>query len=121
MHAYAPVAQLDKAPPSEGGDCAFESRRVRHQFSLLRVKRTIQGIHMFRIIVILSVILPHISNIVTSANQQCLCQTKFIGHITKDLCSRWRLFHETLYQGSHAKPRIQHPHRGIDKNPRYRR
>ena len=58
MHTYAPVAQLDKAPPSEGGDCAFESRRVRHQFSLLRVKRTIQGIHMFRIIVILSVILP---------------------------------------------------------------
>ena len=28
---FAPVAQLDRASPSEGGDCAFESRRVRHE------------------------------------------------------------------------------------------
>ena len=25
------MAQLDRASPSEGGDCAFESRRVRQQ------------------------------------------------------------------------------------------
>ena len=30
MNSTAPVAQLDRASPSEGGDCAFESRRV-HQ------------------------------------------------------------------------------------------
>ena len=30
MAFIAPVAQLDRASPSEGGDCAFESRRV-HQ------------------------------------------------------------------------------------------
>ncbi len=35
---------LVKAYNSESGDCAFESRRVRHQFSLLRVKRTIKKI-----------------------------------------------------------------------------
>ena len=29
----APVAQLDRASPSEGGDCAFESRRVRQKFN----------------------------------------------------------------------------------------
>ena len=33
MCQSAPVAQLDRASPSEGGDCAFESRRVRQKFN----------------------------------------------------------------------------------------
>ncbi len=32
MANIAPIAQLDNAPPSEGGDCRFDSCWVRHQF-----------------------------------------------------------------------------------------
>ena len=31
----APVAQLDRAPPSGGGGCGFDPRWVHHFFSLL--------------------------------------------------------------------------------------
>lgn len=31
---HALVAQLDRAPPSEGGGCGFESRQAHHDFSL---------------------------------------------------------------------------------------
>ena len=32
MQTHAPIAQLDNALPSEGKDCRFESRWVRHEF-----------------------------------------------------------------------------------------
>lgn len=33
----APVAQLDRAPPSGGGGCGFDPRRVHHFFSFSSV------------------------------------------------------------------------------------
>ena len=38
MSGSAPVAQLDRALPSEGKGCAFESRRVRHKYEA-RIRR----------------------------------------------------------------------------------